>query len=49
MKRRTVAQLKKILEESKIKPPRAGVMPTKVVPDKKNSYKRNSKHTKKEL
>lgn len=39
------AQMKERLEEMKIKAPRAGVRPTKVVPDK-TKYTRKTKHRK---
>ena len=42
-KPKTINQLKEELEKSKYKPPRAGVHPTKVIPDKRKYDRKRDK------
>jgi hypothetical protein len=44
-RKKTLKQLQKELEQTQAKPPRMGVQPTKVIPDK-TKYKRKRKHKK---
>jgi hypothetical protein len=44
-RKKTLKQLQKELEQAQAKPPRMGVQPTKVIPDK-TKYKRKRKHKK---